>query len=132
MADERRCSFDGPSESSPLLATDRPAPSTPGASHVHIPKVSSHKAILNLLLLVNLMASSAGGLINIPQVRLTEDVLCHEYYGRMSSLDVPIDEEMCKLEPIQSELAFILAVLSAFTAATGFVSAYPWSLLADR
>lgn len=124
MSNSRRHSSDGPTESSPLLGR--------GAPHAKIPKVHSNRTIVNLLLLVNLMVSSAGGLVSIPQARLAEDVLCHEYYHQMASLDVPIDEDLCKLEPIQSELAVILAVSGTFAAVTGFVSAYPWSLLADR
>lgn len=68
----------------------------------------------------------------IPQARLIEDVLCHDYYNRAQSLDVPIDEKLCKAEWIQAELAYIMAITSALSAGLGLVATFPWSLLADR
>lgn len=68
----------------------------------------------------------------IPQARLIEDVLCHDYYNRAQSLDVPIDEKLCKAEWIQAELAYIMAITSALSAGVGLVATFPWSLVADR
>lgn len=68
----------------------------------------------------------------IPQARLIEDVLCHDYYNRAQSLDVPIDEKQCKAEWIQAELAYIIAITSALSAGLGLVATFPWSLVADR
>lgn len=148
MADECRnsnSSGDGelPRESSPLLADGpRRPPSTTSITndhiHIHIPKVHNKNTIVNLLCLIMFMAASSGGFLGIPQARIIEDVLCQSYYGsgkaRKQVLDGhdSIDEDLCKLESIQSELVFILAISSALNAITGFVAAFPWSLVADR
>lgn len=127
MADERRRSSDGVTESSPLLGSG-PAPAiTETAS-----RRAHNRRIYLLTLLANLLASSAGGFTQIPQTRLVEDVLCHEYYGMASNLDLPIDEDLCKGESIQSDLSYIIAIQSALGAGIGLAAAFPWSLLADR
>ncbi|KUJ23460.1 MFS general substrate transporter [Mollisia scopiformis] len=147
MADQHRNSsssgeLDG-GESSPLLS-DQPRrvrqPSVTSNTNVlvHIPEARHKNAIVNLACLIMFMAASSGGFLGIPQARIIEDVLCHKYYdvgkAQMKALDGKdsIDEDMCKLESIQSELAFILAIQSALSAIIGFIAAFPWSLVADR
>lgn len=112
----------------PPLAAPAPAPSPEDA-----PKTRSQWTTVNLLLLVNLVASSAGGFISIPLARLVEDVICQDYYRRLGSQgDSGIDESQCKVEAIQSTLMTTIAVQAASLAVMGFLCAYPWSLLADR
>jgi hypothetical protein len=108
------------------------APSVTSLTNVRIPKVHKNSTIVNILCLVMFMAASAGGFLGIPQARIIEDALCHEYYGKAKSLDSPIDENLCKVESIQSNLAFILAVSLALSSCVQFISAFPWTLVADR
>ena len=138
MADERRNSSDGLTESSPLLGDQprrlahRPALSVTSITIIHIPKAHNNRTIVNLLCLIMFIAASAGGFLGIPQARLIEDLLCHAHYDMAQSLDGPIDEDMCKLDSIQSDLAFVLAIQIALDAIISFVAAFPWSLVADR
>lgn len=132
MSDEDRTSSN---EASPLLGSrpgHRRFASVASLKSIHVPQAHDKTTIVNLLCLIVLLASSAGGFLQIPQARLIEDVLCHEYYDRAQSLEVPIDEKLCKVESIQSELAYILAITSALSAGLGLVATFPWSLVADR
>lgn len=121
-------SSDGLAESTPLLP--RPTDQHHGPTRVH------HKnKILWTLLSANLLASAAGGFLSIPVTRLIEDALCREYYSEMDvglARGEPIDEELCKTESIQSNLAFILAMQSAAIATVSLLAALPWSMAADR
>lgn len=127
MAGEGRISSDSVTESSPLLGSG-PVPAVTETQSLR----AHNRRIFLLSLFVNLLASSAGGFLGIPQTRLVEDVLCHEYYGRALSLDVPIDEDLCKAEPIQSDLSYIIAMQAALIAGVSLAAAFPWSLAADR
>lgn len=122
-------------EASPLLGSrpgHRRFASVASLKSIHVPQAHDKSTIINLICLVILLASSAGGFLQIPQARLIEDVLCHEYYNRADSLAVPIDEKLCKVESIQGELAYILAITSALSAGVGLLATFPWSLVADR
>lgn len=99
---------------------------------IHVPKVHDGDTIVNLLCAVLLVASSAGGFFVIPMTRLVEDAVCHQHYEQMQSVDSPIDETMCKLEGIQSKVAFIFAMYELVQAICGFVAAFPWGIAADR
>ncbi|KAJ4397730.1 hypothetical protein N0V93_001965 [Gnomoniopsis smithogilvyi] len=132
MPDEDRISSD---EASPLLGSrpgHRRFASVASLKSIHVPQVHKKSTIINLICLTILLASSSGGFLQIPQARLIEDVLCHEYYDSAKSLDVPIDEQLCKAESIQGDLAYIIAITSALSAGVGFAATFPWSLVADK
>ncbi|KAJ4405922.1 hypothetical protein N0V82_010222 [Gnomoniopsis sp. IMI 355080] len=132
MPEEDRTSSD---EASPLLGSrpgHRRFASVASLKSIHVPQAHEKSTIINLICLAILLASGAGGFTQIPQARLIENVLCHEYYDRAQSLDVPIDEKLCKVESIQGDLAYIIAITSALSAGVGLVATFPWSLVADR
>lgn len=132
MPNEDRTSSD---EASPLLGSrpgHRRFASVASLKSIHVPQVHGKSTIINLICLTVLLASGAGGFLQIPQARLIEDVLCHEYYDKAQSLNAPIDEELCKVESIQGDLAYILAITSALSAGVGLVATFPWSFVADR
>lgn len=142
MADLARDGTDGADESSPLIGNNnrtrprrpphRPTLSVASITSITIPKAHDHTTFITLLCILIFAANSAGGFIEIPQARLIEDVLCRQYYERLQTDTGPIGEEMCKIEPVQSKMAFILALISALNAIVGFCAAFPWSLVADR
>lgn len=125
-------------EASPLLESSQPTQHRRPVGHrrttslasLHIPKAHRKRTILNLLLFGAFLASASSGFFSIPQTRLIEDALCHTYYGQRGG--APISEDECKVETVQSELAFVIAISSALDAAVSFVAAFPWSLAADR
>lgn len=105
------------------------------ASSLTIPQAHDHTTFITLLCILIVAANAAGGFIEIPMARLVEDGLCRQYYeGGHTGQDPPppLDEAMCKVEPVQSKMAYLLALMSALDAIVGFCAAFPWSLVADR
>ncbi|KAI1840122.1 hypothetical protein JX266_013665 [Neoarthrinium moseri] len=114
----------------------RAAPSIASiAGSLHVPKTHNPQVILAIICVVVLIGSGSGGLFGIPMTRILEDRLCHEYYGRVrthAELQEPIDEELCKVETIQSKLAYLFATASVLEAVVGCTFAMPWGIAADR
>ncbi|KAI0404698.1 major facilitator superfamily domain-containing protein [Xylaria palmicola] len=96
------------------------------------PKVRRHGGIVAILCAVLFVASSSGGFHNMSATRIFEDILCRRYYGRVRGDGQPIDEEMCKVDAIQSELAYLFAVQNSLNAAVSLVAALPWGIAADK
>ncbi|KAI0382507.1 MFS general substrate transporter [Hypomontagnella monticulosa] len=101
-------------------------------SVISVPRVHNPSTIINLIYLYVLVVSATGGFQNIPMTRIYEDILCHEYYGRTPGEGEPIDEGDCKMDSLQSELAYLFAVLEALTAGISCLAALPWGIAADR
>ncbi|KAG4434583.1 hypothetical protein IFR05_009939 [Cadophora sp. M221] len=117
-----------PSEATPLLpeAQQTKRPYSTWRFHVTTPRNIVLLLALNILIL-----ASAGGLTVVPQTRLLEDILCHRFYGDIKGLS-DIDESMCKIDSIQSELAYINGLTTAVEAVVGLTFAFPFGILADK
>ncbi|KAH9214752.1 major facilitator superfamily domain-containing protein [Leptodontidium sp. 2 PMI_412] len=117
-----------PSEATSLLpeAQQTKRPYSTWRFHVTTPRNIVLLLALNILIL-----SSAGGLTVVPQTRLLEDILCHRFYGDIKGLS-DIDESMCKIDSIQSELAYINGLTTAVEAVVGLTFAFPFGILADK
>ena len=54
--------------------------------------------------------------MGVPGIRIYEDIICHQYYdnlegsGRIGLLE-EIDESLCKIDAVQNQMNFLLAVL---------------------
>lgn len=79
-----------------------------------------------------LVITTSAGFLNIPMTRIYEDILCRKFYGRSSGERGPIREDMCKEDAIQSELAYLFAVMHTINAAISCLVAMPWGIAADR
>ncbi|THW02892.1 MFS general substrate transporter [Aureobasidium pullulans] len=95
------------------------------------------RSVIILVALVIVITSVAGGLIGLPFVRLIEDAICQEHYasrpvegGLFITSDV--DEAHCKVDAVQSRLAYVLAIQEMLDAIAGFTFALPYGLVADR
>ncbi|THX71591.1 MFS general substrate transporter [Aureobasidium pullulans] len=95
------------------------------------------RSVIILVALVIVITSVAGGLIGLPFVRLIEDAICQEHYasrpvegGLFITSDV--DEAHCKVDAVQSRLAYVLAIQEMLDAIAGFTFALPYGLFADR
>ena len=43
-----------------------------------------------------------------PQIKIFEDIICRDYYAKLNqTIILPLDDAICKTEPVQSELALI-------------------------
>lgn len=101
-------------------------------SVISVPRAHSPSTIVNLIYLYVLVVSATGGFQNIPMTRIYEDILCRAYYGKPPDSAEPIDEGECKMDSLQSELAYLFAVLEALTAGISCLAALPWGIAADR
>jgi hypothetical protein len=70
----------------------------------------------------------SGSIVVIPIGRIIESVLCQKFYDTTE----PIPEEKCKGDEVQTELAWIGALIAALEAVIHLVVAFPWSILSDR
>ncbi|KAL7619659.1 hypothetical protein AAE478_010200 [Parahypoxylon ruwenzoriense] len=114
------------SPDSPLLGADRC--SHPAASPRPWFIVESPLGISVVVCLATFLWVLSGMLAIVPGTRLTEEIFCRRYYGR----DVPIDEEMCKVEAVQSKVAYIFGFSLTINSIVGLVVAFPFGVLADR
>ncbi|KAI1771438.1 MFS general substrate transporter [Hypoxylon cercidicola] len=100
--------------------------------NIHISTAHKLNTVLAILYLCVFLASAAGAFLTIPMTRIYEDILCHEYFGSTPGVGAPIDEETCKLDAIQSRLAYLFAVLESLNAGLSCLVALLWGIVADR
>ncbi|KAK3939655.1 major facilitator superfamily domain-containing protein [Diplogelasinospora grovesii] len=97
------------------------------------PKERNATITLALVYLAATLGSSSLGVFSIPATRILEDILCRQHYsGAGDSSDVPIDERLCKVDAIQSRLAFIFAYYFTVRSVVSVLATLPWSIVADR
>ncbi|KAL6903858.1 major facilitator superfamily domain-containing protein [Trichoderma evansii] len=85
--------------------------------------------------LVLLSHSMASSLAATPIIRLLEDSICRTYYYADQPSDVgrlPIDERLCKIDAIQTRLAYFNSWVSMMEATLSLIAAFPYASLADR
>ncbi|KAI0836938.1 MFS general substrate transporter [Hypoxylon sp. FL0890] len=99
---------------------------------ISLPTSQKPGAVIGLFVLFAFAASAADAFKQIPMTRIFEDILCHEYYGKAPGSDEPIDEALCKADAIQSDLAYLFAVLEALNAGISCLVALLWAIVADR
>lgn len=90
----------------------------------------NHKTIVLLLAIVLFVVATSGMMILVPIFRLIEDAACHDYYKK--DLSERIDERLCKVDEVQSRLAYLggwAAMLSSFV---GLIATLPYGVLADK
>ncbi|KAF4591640.1 major facilitator superfamily transporter [Ophiocordyceps camponoti-floridani] len=92
---------------------------------------SRARSIVILLSLVVFCLSCFGSLGSVPLNRLLEDRICRQYgadYARLSF----IDEQVCKADAVQSQLAHLNGLLDTLEAVVGLLVAFPYGALSDK
>ncbi|KAI0468726.1 major facilitator superfamily domain-containing protein [Xylaria cf. heliscus] len=102
------------------------------ADTVPTPLLQRPGVIIIILYIIAFVISSSGGFQNISMTRIFEDILCRQYYDRSSDNQAPIKEEMCKINSIQSKLAYLFAIQASLNAGVSMLTALPWGIAADR
>ena len=109
-------------------ARSRRASIASSVAALHIPQTHDPRLVVVILATIVMLVSGAGGFWVLPATRILEERLCREYYDRERSLwgtaadgggrgedavggDLP--EEMCKVDAVQTRLAFIFALMSS-------------------
>ncbi|PHH63385.1 hypothetical protein CDD81_5986 [Ophiocordyceps australis] len=93
-------------------------------------QVQTPSAIVRLIALITFCFTLCGMLMLTPALRLVEDAFCHAYYHE-ETLD-PIQETRCKIDEVQSRMAFILGWCGLFTSVMTLLVTFPYGALADR
>ncbi|TEA17583.1 MFS efflux pump atnC [Colletotrichum sidae] len=84
------------------------------------------------------IASIGGALISTPEVRLLEMAVCRDYYREHDPRVIGhpplsyIDEQLCKLSPIQSNLAYLQATRSLIMTIPGLLLTFPYGYISDK
>ncbi|KAI1425755.1 major facilitator superfamily domain-containing protein [Xylaria sp. FL1777] len=100
-------------------------------SSIYASRSGNSSNVTIILYFTTFIVSYSGGFIALPLTRLIEDIICHKYYDVETSTE-PIDENLCKEDAIQKELAYLLAIQSTLYSIVAFVAAFPWGLAADK
>ena len=78
----------------------------------------------------------AKHIIEVPSIKLFEQAICNRYYDRLDALAFvsgqPVDEHLCKIPPIQNELANLTGLKFTFDALPGLLTALYYGSVADR
>lgn len=69
------------------------------------PCLHSSREIIITLAVVVFVIQFGNAVSNVPSTHLLEDIICRQYYHNSSSAMIP--ENLCSLEPIQSELNIV-------------------------
>ncbi|KFY64020.1 hypothetical protein V496_03525 [Pseudogymnoascus sp. VKM F-4515 (FW-2607)] len=124
---------DEPSENEPLLPGTRQRRNSVSV----LPTLHNPRLIIALLTGVMFLVNFGAFMMTMPQFRIFEDIICHHYYDNLSgpshlSLDTPIDESHCKVDPVQAELATVVAGLFVASSVPSLLLSMPYGILADR
>ncbi|KAM0272192.1 hypothetical protein ACHAQH_008815 [Verticillium albo-atrum] len=87
-------------------------------------------AIVVLLAAIKGTLVASGILLMIPMFRLMEDAICHAHYHK--DLSAPIDEKECKVDGVQSQLAYLGGIGALLASLVTLIVAFPYGVLADR
>lgn len=104
-------------EAAPLLEQRQENPAVPPRRLIY--QVPSSRIAVFFLAFIIFCLALAGSLTIVPTTRLLEDILCHHHYKNNQDHDGEIDESLCKIDPIQSELAYFKGFLSTLEAIIG-------------
>ncbi|KAH7027608.1 major facilitator superfamily domain-containing protein [Microdochium trichocladiopsis] len=92
-----------------------------------LPRVAPKgRGLVNLLACIMFITACSAGFLILPHVRILEDILCRDYYVDKTG---PIDELLCKIEPVQSRLTAITGLKVGLEAFVSLFAALPWGLL---
>ncbi|OBT65127.1 hypothetical protein VE03_04776 [Pseudogymnoascus sp. 23342-1-I1] len=120
-------------ENEPLLpGTRQRKPSVSVLPTLHNPRL-----IIALLTGVVFLINFGAFMMTMPSSRIYEDIICHHYYDSLSgpshlSLDTPIDEALCKVGPVQAELATVIGGIFVTSSIPSLLLSVPYGILADR
>lgn len=82
-------------------------------------QVSSPNAVVGLLSCTIFCLALSGTMSLIPMGRLIEDAVCRKYYGASD----PVDEKRCKVDEVQTELAWLGGLFVLIDSVIGMFSA---------
>lgn len=120
-------------EDDPLLPGSRQRRSSITA----LPTLHNPRLIIAFLTGVMFLINFGAYMMTMPTSRIYEDIICHHYYDGLTgtshlSLNTPIDEKLCKVGYVQTELATVIGGVFVSSSLPGLFLAMPYGVLADR
>ncbi|KFY38674.1 hypothetical protein V495_06427 [Pseudogymnoascus sp. VKM F-4514 (FW-929)] len=102
-----------------------------------LPTLHNPRIIIALLTGVMFLINFGAYMMTMPTSRIYENIICHHYYDNLSgpshkALDLPIDEGLCKVGPVQAELATIIGGVFVSQSIPSLLLSMPYGILADR
>ncbi|GAM89567.1 hypothetical protein ANO11243_076060 [Dothideomycetidae sp. 11243] len=89
-------------------------------------ELRSYLYTVTLVFLLSFVADVGGSLVDTPEIRLLESTVCRDYYRSHdpSVIGPPplslVDEKLCKVQEIQSTLAYMISVKSLLMTMPGY------------
>ncbi|KAG0652929.1 MFS efflux pump atnC [Hyphodiscus hymeniophilus] len=77
---------------------------------------------------VEFLTTFGTAITSVPVTRLIEGAVCQRHYGAVSN----IAEHFCKLDGVQTNLAYLLGAYSSFTSLPGLFLAIPYGILSEH
>ncbi|KAH7142596.1 major facilitator superfamily domain-containing protein [Dactylonectria estremocensis] len=93
----------------------------------HRPEPKPRTRVLVLLGFTMFCMALCGTMVLVPLSRLTENLLCHQYYGTTE----PIEEKRCKVDEVQTKLAWLGACAAMVDSTVSLLVSLPWGILSD-
>lgn len=116
----------GVAETQPLLSPENSDLSDPSDVEVLIDQDScpkSHAArVIAIIAICTIIADLAGYGSIAPQLQIFEQAICRDYYASIGVSTNTLDQDQCKIEPVQSELALINGWFDSFQTLPGDIS----------
>lgn len=78
--------------------------------------------------LIEFLTTFGNAITSVPGTRLIEGAVCQRYYGT----DFRISELFCKIDGIQTNLAYLLGTYSCLTSLPSLFLAIPYGLLSEH
>lgn len=113
-------------ETTPLLGDEAQRQRPP--IYASFLQVKNPRAICLLVSLFSLLLALSGSVADVPTTRLTEDHICRSYYAEQGKPLDGIDEAMCKVDEVQSRLAYLNGWVSMIQCTLGTLSCHTWEI----
>ncbi|KAF7552268.1 hypothetical protein G7Z17_g4443 [Cylindrodendrum hubeiense] len=136
MTNQDALDLDDPNEATPFLELeDQERQSDVGHSDAGPEDAASHDRpepkprtrVLVLLGFTMFCMALCGSMVLVPLSRLAENVICHQYYDTTE----PIEEKHCKVDEIQTKLAWLGACAAMLDSTVSLLVSLPWGILSD-
>ncbi|KAK4452936.1 major facilitator superfamily domain-containing protein [Podospora aff. communis PSN243] len=106
-------------------------PTTPSNSN-HTNGNRSHWRLVLAIAALDLILNATTQLTVVPSLTILQDIVCRQHYAHVQ-LDPSVHfEDRCKVEPVQSEIAYINAWRDSLEILPALFLAVPYGALADR
>lgn len=114
-------------ETTPLLGDEGQRQRPPITGSIFQAKSAKSICLVISVFTLLLMFSSSVG--DVPTTRLVEDHICRSYYAEQGRTTDDIDESMCKVDEVQSKMAYLNGWISMIKSVLGMMYI---SILAER